>query len=303
MSSQASTEQSLPPSIHSKLLNQDVVSLGLDCQSSSSQLGSITSNQKRSRTSFIWSHMPGDPNTVYFNGQQVIVWRCGICKKEYHEAGGTRGPKKHLLKCHSITDPKEGTKLLAQTMSIAEAFERGQEAMLYTKRRKLHKSFDIATFQQLFIRWIARCSLPLRMSERPEFRELLMFLNPEAENALPANHETVRNWTMEAFHVEKRRVQQAVHGAISKVHFTVDLWTSTNSLALLGIIAHYFAEDGQLQESVLALRELEGRHTGANQSQLILKVIDEFGIASKVGYFMMDNAENNETMMQSLSAS
>jgi hypothetical protein len=108
---------------------------------------------------------------------------------------------------------------------------------------------------------------------------------------------------MEAFYVEKRRVQQAVHGAISKVHFTVDLWTSTNSLALLGIIAHYFAEDGQLRESVLALRELEGRHTGANQSQLILKVIDEFGIASKVGYFMMDNAENNETMMQSFSAS
>ncbi|KFY06907.1 hypothetical protein V491_08569, partial [Pseudogymnoascus sp. VKM F-3775] len=78
--------------------------------------------------------------------------------------------------------------------------------------------------------------------------------------------------------------------------------TSTNSLALLGIIAHYFAEDGQLRESVLALRELEGRHTGANQSQLILKVIDEFGIASKVGYFIMDNAENNDTMIQSLSA-
>lgn len=108
-------------------------------------------------------------------------------------------------------------------MSIAEAFERGQEALLYTKRRKLHKSFDIATFQQLFIRWIARCSLPLRMSERPEFRELLMFLNPEAENALPANHETVRNWTIEAFHMEKCRVQQAVYRAISKIHFTVDL--------------------------------------------------------------------------------
>ena len=152
MSSQASTEQSLPPGIHTESLNQDVISLGLDSQFSSSQLCSITSNQKRSRTSFIWSHMLGDSNTVYFNAQQVIVWRCGICKKEYHEAGGTRGPKKHLLKYHSITDPKEGTKLLAQTMSIAEAFKRGQEALLYTKRRKLHKSFDIATFQQLFIR-------------------------------------------------------------------------------------------------------------------------------------------------------
>jgi hypothetical protein len=32
-----------------------------------------------------------------------------------------------------------------------------------------------------------------------------------------------------------------------------------------------------------------------------MKVIEEYGIASKVGYFMMDNAENNETMMRSLS--
>ena len=132
--------------------------------------------------------MLDNSNTVYFNAKQVIVWRCGICKKEYHEVGRTRGLKKH-----SITDPKEGTKLLAQTMLIAEAFKRGQEALPYTKRCKLHKSFDIATFQQLFIQWIARCSLPLRMLERPEFRELLMFLNLEAENALLANHETVRN--------------------------------------------------------------------------------------------------------------
>jgi hypothetical protein len=32
-----------------------------------------------------------------------------------------------------------------------------------------------------------------------------------------------------------------------------------------------------------------------------MKVIEEYGIASKVGYFMMDNAENNETIIRSLS--
>jgi hypothetical protein len=33
-----------------------------------------------------------------------------------------------------------------------------------------------------------------------------------------------------------------------------------------------------------------------------MRVIEEYGIASKVGYFMMDNAENNETMMRALSS-
>jgi hypothetical protein len=32
-----------------------------------------------------------------------------------------------------------------------------------------------------------------------------------------------------------------------------------------------------------------------------MKIINEYGIASKVGYFMMDNAKNNDKMMEALS--
>src|ERR1700730_17964505 len=95
----------------------------------------------------------------------------------------------------------------------------------------------------------------------------------------------------------------ALIASILTIHFTVDLWTSSNSLALLGMIAHSFTENGQLCQSVLALRELEGQHTGENQAQLIMKIITEYGIVSQVGYLMMDNAENNETMIRALSAS
>src|SRR5258708_14972872 len=34
-----------------------------------------------------------------------------------------------------------------------------------------------------------------------------------------------------------------------------------------------------------------------------MQVINDYGIASKVGYFVMDNADNNDTMMVSLSKS
>jgi hypothetical protein len=42
-------------------------------------------------------------------------------------------------------------------------------------------------------------------------------------------------------------------------------------------------------------------YLGSNQAELIMKVINSYGIASKVGYFMMDNASNNDTMMEALS--
>ena len=68
----------------------------------------------------------------------------------------------------------------------------------------------------------------------------------------------------------------------------------------MGLIAHYIAENGTLRQSVLSLRELQGQHTGINQARLIYSVLKEYGILLKVGYFMMDNASNNDTMIEEL---
>jgi hypothetical protein len=72
-------------------------------------------------------------------------------------------------------------------------------------------------------------------------------------------------------------------------------------LAIIGIIGHYISETGNLEHSVLALKELDGAHTGNNQAASIIEVINEYRIATKVGYFVMDNTSNNNTMMEALS--
>jgi hypothetical protein len=69
---------------------------------------------------------------------------------------------------------------------------------------------------------------------------------------------------MRAYEAEKQYVQQALQSAQSKINFTLDLWSSSNSKVLLGMIGHYFADNGDLCQSVLALRELDGQHTGEN---------------------------------------
>jgi hypothetical protein len=51
------------------------------------------------------------------------------------------------LKYHNIDNPLKGIEQHAQATSIMKAFERGKEAT--NKRRKIHESFDLATFQQL----------------------------------------------------------------------------------------------------------------------------------------------------------
>jgi hypothetical protein len=52
---------------------------------------------------------------------------------------------------------------------------------------------------------------------------------------------------------------------------------------------------------VVRIKELEGQHSGENMAEAIMEFIREFGIASKVGYFMMDNATNMNTMIDKVS--
>ncbi|KID59208.1 Ribonuclease H-like protein, partial [Metarhizium hybridum] len=52
---------------------------------------------------------------------------------------------------------------------------------------------------------------------------------------------------------------------------------------------------------VVRIKELEGQHSGENMAEAIMEFIREYGIASKVGYFMMDNATNMNTMIDKIS--
>lgn len=173
------------------------------------------------------------------------------------------------------------------------------------KRRRLNDgcgdSIDPDQLEALYVRFITACSLPFRLIECPEFRALLAYLNSDIDTWLPDTHETIRKWIIRQYEAQKEKVKQRIQSAKSRIHISCDLWTSPNSLAILGIVAHYVTEDGSLEHHVLALKDIDSEHEGSHLAAATLEVIDEWGFASKLGYFVMDNAGNNDTMMRSLS--
>ncbi|RKL11918.1 hypothetical protein BFJ70_g16357 [Fusarium oxysporum] len=100
---------------------------------------------------------------------------------------------------------------------------------------------------------------------------------------------------------QKDKAKQRIQSAKSRIHISCDLWTSPNSLAILGVVGHYVTEDGQLEHHILALKDIDSEHDGSHLAAAILEVVDECGFASKLGCFVMDNAGNNDTIMRSLS--
>jgi len=53
----------------------------------------------------------------------------------------------------------------------------------------------------------------------------------------------------------------------------------------------------------LAIKEVNGEHSGKNQAKYILEVLKEYKIKDKLGYFMIDNTNNNNTLITLLLSS
>ena len=162
-----------------------------------------------------------------------------------------------------ISSAQECRPTLIQS-NIADAFYKAKETDY--KRRCLStiatRALDPAIVEQLYIRWITTYGVSFRIATLSEFRALLYYPNPEIDNWLPNSIPTIQTWILHTYEAQKQQIKHEVQSALSEARFTVDLWTSPNSLAILGIIAYYISETGQLEHSVLVLQELDGEHTG-----------------------------------------
>ncbi len=67
--------------------------------------------------------------------------------------------------------------------------------------------------------------------------------------------------------------------------------------AILGITAQFINNTGKLQSLVLAMKEVVGEDTGENIHKYVLEGLKEYEIIKTLGYFVMDNAPDNGSMI------
>jgi hypothetical protein len=82
-----------------------------------------------------------------------------------------------------------------------------------------------------------------------------------------------------------------------KIHISFDGWTSPNHHALFGTMCFFRNKDNKLCKLLLGIPELI-EHFSHIIGDEVLAVLRAFGIPpEKIGYFTLDNAENNTTAM------
>jgi len=105
---------------------------------------------------------------------------------------------------------------------------------------------------------------------------------------------------MKAYSLHKQTVVDELRKAQSLIHLSFDMWTSRNLIALNGIVAHFHAADSSAKTLLLALPEHEDEHSGVNIAQSVGAIIRAFQIGDRIGYFILDNAANNDTALDEL---
>ncbi|KAI1664108.1 hypothetical protein L13192_12049 [Pyrenophora tritici-repentis] len=116
------------------------------------------------------------------------------------------------------------------------------------------------------------------------------------------NHQSLRDAIVAEYHAYIPVVTAYLRDARSLIYVSFDNWTSTGGkLGLTSICVHIIDAHGVVQDFVLGLPELPRQHSGVNIASVIATTLTKFRVnKDSIGYFMLNNAYNNNTAVASL---
>lgn len=261
----------------------------------------VPSHSKKDRRSWIWKHGWEIEET----SSSAKYWLCEPCFKlkadtvkiKKYLSTSTHNPIKHLRTIHQITEEKDERPGQINPIDWIQNQTPQDQNLI----NHLIASLKPEQFKVSLMKWIVHDNIAFRKAESKYFREMMLNANPSLDQAgcLPKRN-ALRDMIVKEFDTYKAVIKKLLQSVNRQIHISFDLWTSGNVLALNGIIAHFLDSSTKLQTFLISLPEVDGRHTGENIAEGVAAIITEFGIQNQLGYFMMDNATNNDACMRAL---
>jgi hypothetical protein len=267
--------------------------------------GYLASKQRRrQRTGWVWEH--GYDIEKDSSGHRF--WLCKECHQtkaaitHMYDAASTSQANGHMEDVHRIN---RGGKMAPRRKKQRTLFDMvGLDARQGKDQAVMNAfitSFDPLRFQRLLIRWVACDNVPFNTLESPYFRELMEYANSAIiESGSLPTHNTMREWIVRTFNRHKGVVTELLGRSLSRINVSFDMWTSRKFTSLLGLTVHFLDDEGKFRTFLLGLPQIEGRHCGENLAGRVSEIIYEYGFEGRVGYFVTDNAESNDTCLEEL---
>src|SRR3954469_17624986 len=120
--------------------------------------------------------------------------------------------------------------------------------------------------------------------ENDMFQIMMKRLRPEVQFI---SADTISSDITKAFKHEQTLIQKKLQSTLGKISLTLNGWTSKNQILFLGITAHWIDENWKLNQITLEFYHLEGSHSEENLAKALVKVLNEYGILTKVSIFFL----------------
>ena len=123
-----------------------------------------------------------------------------------------------------------------------------------------------------------------------------MTVNYATERLFKQLHSSLSHLIKYSFSIYKQILKQKLWSLLSKIYFTIDVWTSPNHKAFQAICTHFIKSNTkQLQKVLFVLPELQS-HGGEEQAIQFLEIAENYKIFDQIGYFTGNNYGSNDKM-------
>jgi hypothetical protein len=261
-----------------------------------------TPPHKRAKKSYIWQAGIGLAVTEVKTGKKF--WLCRHCYDNpvpqplyLVETDSTTPAIRHLQSRHNYDEKghrheTSGQKRKRDTEDIRDVVKR--------LRDEKERAFDTAGWKRAYLRWIVSDSQSLRSATSPALRDLLRLDHSKIDDLIPTSHATAHRYIVECYTTSKGKVMKALAKARSSISVSFDGWLADNQLDMLGVTAHYLDEQLRVKTVLLGLRPMYGAHSGIAIAEELLNIMRDFKISDRIGYFVADNASNNDTALREI---
>ncbi|QRV97805.1 hAT family dimerization protein [Ceratobasidium sp. AG-Ba] len=251
------------------------------------------------------NHLKAAPGTLRRPSKsefpRLLCVPCMRTKNAWHtwsntDGGSTVGPRKHMKTEHAHA-------YLVSCHRIGYKLEDSDGAFAYENINEDITETGLARYMAEFV---AEQDLAFNIVQAPSFRRLLCYVgqNNITPDMIPERRvvaQAVSDLTEEA----KKRLAKSMQSAEGRISITSDLWTDEMDRPFMAATAHYATkqtsdEKEELTVNLIAFRFVDSSHTGENLGKILFGILSEYGILHKIGSITLDNASNNDKMMEYL---
>ena len=155
--------------------------------------------------------------------------------------------------------------------------------------------FNISEYRKLMAIMVIESNSSFKLVESTAFRSLITYCNG---NATAISRKTVKRDIQillyeELFQSLKIRLQSHISTG-AKVNLTIDAWTSSNKLPFLAVTAHWINIRYEKFNTLIGFERLRGSHTAGNMADVLVKVLNMYGIREAINCITADNATVND---------